>query len=646
MVDRTQDQLAKINRPLQQAVLTKLKNQHRRRSFEDELRSLLKKYDVKSITCYAFGVKGTSHHESHVAFLDGFMLGTETNFPMPARVPIFLNQHRAFLIVLAFAAIIFLGDIWIYKEFVRAESYFALGSRLMVEQGDWLMPHAPDELPLNKPPLTYWLIGISYKLFGANYGSARLPSVLAALLVLAIVYALGVRLNGKRAGLIAVAMLASSFLFLSFARMAMSDMLLTLFVTASLACFTLVLSDRGSPVLALLGYVALALGVLAKGPVAVVLVALPIGFEMAFRGSWGELKKLRLFPGLVLFVLIAAPYFLAVYARAGSAPLRFFFLGENLQRFTGQIYGTSGRPVWYELVAFFGDFAPWSVLLFAALWFSWRERGTDLSAPRLVHLWIACTIVLFSLSSFKLDYYLLPAMPATALIIAPVIANGEKLPLVARRIVAALLIVGALMVVGVASFSIKASSVLSLVTGLRFLPLVLAIAGLLVMLSLIAQRKTWPTALVLAATIWVGFISMQMVLLPVFVGYLPATRIAAAVPVGTVLYTSRAGSDWANSVAFNLPAPYQVERLTDDPDNGKLLAALQSGPKSMALVSESEYATLVVLDPGLRIIAQAETFGHGGLSLNLIRNPKREQLLLIRHTWLIGSVRSPRVSKG
>ena len=74
-----------------------------------------------------------------------------------------MRRHRAFLILLAFAAALFLSDIWIYKEFVRAESYFALGARLMIEQHDWLAPHAPDEGQLNKPPLTFWLIGSSYK---------------------------------------------------------------------------------------------------------------------------------------------------------------------------------------------------------------------------------------------------------------------------------------------------------------------------------------------------------------------------------------------------------------------------------------------------------------------------------------------------
>jgi hypothetical protein len=124
---------------------------------------------------------------------------------------------------------------------------------------------------------------------------------------------------------------------------------------------------------------------------------------------------------------------------------------------------------------------------------------------------------------------------------------------------------------------------------------------------------------------------MQWVLLPAFVGYLPATRIVAAVPSGSVLYTSRAASDWANCIAFNLPAPHRVERLSDDAGNQKLLSTLKSDPKAVAVIRESEYPTLLVLDPGLKIIAQAETFGHGGLSWNMIRNPKRERLLLVGH---------------
>ncbi len=543
-----------------------------------------------------------------------------------------LRQHRAFLVIIAFAAVLFLSDIWIYKEFVRAESYFALGARLMVEQGDWLTPHAPDELPLNKPPLTYWLIGASYKLFGANYGSARLPSVLAALLMLVIVYSLGVRLDGKRAGLISVAILASSDLFLSFARMAMSDMLLTLWVTGSLACFIVALTDQGlrSKAFVLFGYVALALGVLTKGPVAIALVAAPIGLELVFRFNRGDLKKLRLLPGLILFLLIAAPYFFLVYARLGGGPLLLFFFGENLQRFTGQIYSASGRPFWYELLAFFSDFAPWSLLVFVALWSRWRGRAeTESIGTRLLCLWLACTIVLFSLSSFKLDYYLLPAMPATALIIAPVIANAEKLPRFMRRIVEAFLILCSVAILLIASLSLKAAAALSAFTALRFLAVAVALAGLGVVVVYLVRRQTWQATLVLTATMWATILTMQCSLLPSFTRYLPATQLAASVPAGSVLYTSWAASDWANCLAFNLPLPHRVERLIGDRNNERLLLVLKSESKSVAVVRESEYASLVAQDPALEILAQAETFGHGGLSLNMIRSPRRERLLLV-----------------
>lgn len=552
---------------------------------------------------------------------------------MPKHILILMKQHPGFFTILTFAAVLFLSDIWIYKEFVRAESYFALGSRLMVEHGDWITPHAPDELPLNKPPLTYWLIGASYKLFGTNYGSARLPSVLAALLVLAIVYWLAVRLNGKQVGLVAVAMLTSSFLFLSFARMAMSDMLLTLCVTAALACFIIALSDQGPPwkSFVLLGYVALAVGIMAKGPVAVALVGLPIGLEMALRRNRADLKKLRLIPGTALFALFATPYFLMVYARAGAAPLRFFFFGENLQRFTGQIYGTSGQPVWFELAAFFSDFAPWSILVFLALWFNWRRRANPSSASRLVHLWLGGAIVLFSLSSFKLDYYLLPAMPAGALIIAPVLANAENLPSIARRSAKAMLILCALMIVTIALLALKAAAMLGVLTLLRFLPVILALAGFATMAGFLARRTAWQATLVLAATLWVTFLTMQWVLLPGFVDYLPATRIAAGVPVASVVYTSQAASDWANDIAFSLPPPHKVERLLGDYENERLAASLRSDAKSVAVIRESEYASLLMKDPTLKIVSQAETFGHGGLNLNMVRNPRRERLLLVGH---------------
>ena len=481
-----------------------------------------------------------------------------------------LKQHRGFLIIVVLAATLFGNGIWAYKEFVRAESYFALGARLMIERGEWLAPHAPDEQVLNKPPLTYWLIGLSYKIFGASYGAARMPSMLAALLTLGVVYSLGFRFGDVRQGILAAAVLATSFLFLSFARMAMSDMLLTLFVTTSLGCFTIVLTSNCNrrTVLVLIGYAALGLGMLTKGPIACVLVAAPIGTELLISRDRAELRKLRPLLGLITFLIVTAPYFVFVYSRLGAQPLRFFFIGENVQRFSGAVYTWSRRPFWYEFTAFFSDFAPWSVCLPIAVWFDWKRPARADRSTRILYLWLGWTIVLFSISNFKLDYYLLPAMPAATLITARMFVTNT------RRL-------------------------------FRLVPIgCLAIAAIVLILQMTVGRR--------------------------FARFLPVAQLVSSVPASRAWFVSAGASDWANDIAFNLPPPHTVDRLIDS-DDAKLAEILKIHPNAVVLVREREYQSLTAIDPEIKILATGETYGHGGMTLKMLLHPQRETLFVIGH---------------
>jgi 4-amino-4-deoxy-L-arabinose transferase-like glycosyltransferase len=480
-----------------------------------------------------------------------------------------LKRHRGFLIIIALASIIFANGIWAYKEFVRAESYFALGARMMIERGEWLAPHAPDEQVLNKPPLTYWLIGFSYKIFGASYGAARVPGVIAALCTLGVIYFLGLRFGGVREGVLAAAMLSTSYLFLSFARMAMSDMLLTLFVTIALACFTIILTSNSNHrnVLALVGYAALGLGVLTKGPIAFVLVAAPIGTELLISRDRSKVMKLRPLLGLITFVIVAAPYFVFVYSRLGVEPLRFFFIGENVERFTGAIYTWSQNPFWYEFAAFFSDFAPWSVLIPIAVWFDWKHRARTDRSTRMLYLWLVWTIALFSISNFKLDYYLLPAMPAAALIVGRLVTRSE------RRI---------------------------------------------------------KVALITCAAIGAMVFTLQMTVGRRFARFLPVPQLVAGVPADRAWFTSAATTDWANDIAFNLPPPHTVERLIDS-DDAELSEVLRMNRNAVALVREREYQSLAAKDPEIKVLATGGSYGHGGMNLNMLLHPQRETLLVIGH---------------
>lgn len=222
-------------------------------------------------------------------------------------------------------------------------------------------------------------------------------------------------------------------------------------------------------------------------------------------------------------------------------------------------------------------------------------------------------------------------MPAAALTIGPIFANAHKLTRAMRRSVEAFLVLSASVVFLVALLSLKAASTLAIKTAFRFLPVILALAGLGVIVYYVLRRATWAAAMILTVTIWVTTLSMQLILTPAFARYLPATQLAAAVPTGRVVYTSWSANDWASNMAFNLPPPHAIERLTTDTDNQKLLVVLQNNAQAVAVVREREYAGLVEKEPSLKILALAETYGHAGLSASMLRAPKRERLLLIGH---------------
>ena len=520
---------------------------------------------------------------------------------------------------------------------MRAESYFALGSRLMVQEGDWLIPHAPDEPVLNKPPLQYWLTGIAYKLFGASYTTARLPSAMAALAVLLVVYLLGAKLYDRSAGLIAVGCLTTSYIFYTFSRTGMSDMLLTLCVSVALACFILVLTGKSASYerwLALCGYLFVALGVLTKGPVAVVLVAGTLVCELLFSRDLSVLKRLRIFQGALIILGVAAPYFLMLYLRNGVEPLRSFFIGENLQRFTGEIYAYATVPFWNLPLAFLSDFAPWSLLLFPALYADWRARGLEPEARRsrrLILFWLFFPLIFFFFSHFKLDYYLLPSMPAAALVVGGFVARAHTLSRPLRAYIYAFAILFTLVLIAATVVSTRLAAQFLLNTSFEWL-LVASTAGAFIF-ALYSLYKGWPRRAVwsLIFSIWLVLLLHEWALAPALSRYQPIERFSASIPAtATRVYTSYAASDWANTLTFHLPTGTKVTRLVTDRDGAMLQEVLKNEPNVFVLLKEEEYERLRASGISLRVVAEGETLGHGGLTINMLRRPVPERLRIVQ----------------
>ena len=305
----------------------------------------------------------------------------------------------------------------------RAEIYFLDGARSMVERADWLVPYYRGQPFFDKPVLTYWLMAASFEIFGFTPGAARVVPVLAALGVLGATVWLGTLLFGRRSALQGGLVLVTTLAFAVFGRVAMSDMLLTLWSTLAVALA--VSASRGGSgfAIAALGAV-LGLGFQTKGPVAVLFP----GFALMLllweqRGSLSRLAKPGpLLLGVLLGALFGLAWFGVVFLRLGPGPLEYFFLRENLERFAGETYDSGRSPLFY-FAAYLAEGLPWSLFLPLAVRRLWRAEDEERAPALFLGLWVLLMLVPLSLSRGKIDYYLLPLYPALSLLIGSLFAG-------------------------------------------------------------------------------------------------------------------------------------------------------------------------------------------------------------------------------
>jgi 4-amino-4-deoxy-L-arabinose transferase-like glycosyltransferase len=299
----------------------------------------------------------------------------------------------------------------------RAEIYFLDAARHMAESGDWLVPRYQGEPFFDKPVLAYWAMAAAFRLLGPEPAAARLVSVLAALGVVAATVGLGRRLFDDRTAIAAGVCLSTTVAFLSFGRIAMSDMLLSLFTTLGAALGARAWDEDPPRWTAPALGACLGLGFLVKGPIAVVvggaaLLALAIVLRRSPPVSGGSVAG-----GLLAFAVTGLGWFAVLYARLGPGAQEHFFLRENLSRFADSTYAL-GQPPWFYLTAYLSGGLPWSLFLPLALWRVGSESDPRVRvSARALFAWAALVLLPLTLSRGKIDYYLLPLYPAASLLV-------------------------------------------------------------------------------------------------------------------------------------------------------------------------------------------------------------------------------------
>jgi 4-amino-4-deoxy-L-arabinose transferase-like glycosyltransferase len=302
-------------------------------------------------------------------------------------------------------------------------------SREMAEGGDWITPRLNGLKYFEKPPLQYWATAVSFRVFGVHEWSARLYTGLCAFAVILLVGFTARRLGTPEHALAAMMVLVASPYFMGMAGAVTLDMGLTLWTTLTF-CAYLLAEHATSGTTArrrwlLVAWAATALAVLSKGLIGIVFPAAAIGLHALWQGDLRRALRLEWGWGLLVFFLIAAPWFVAVSIANPEFP-EFFFIHEHFERFLMKGHRRT-ESWWYFLALFAIGFGPWMFMIPGGMAHALeRERGIRGLRPlTFALLWSAFVVAFFSISSSKLPMYILPAFPAFALVLGRYAADAQ-----------------------------------------------------------------------------------------------------------------------------------------------------------------------------------------------------------------------------
>ena len=307
------------------------------------------------------------------------------------------------VIILFTACVLFFVGLGATSLWDPDEPRQAIMAREMMDRGDYIHPYLNGKPYLEKPPFYSWMIIVAAKLQGGlNEFASRVPSAVAATLLLFVAFFLGRKLKDDQAGFLSAMILAINYQFLSNARESVMDMAFAFFIGLTIFLNYIAISKKDR-LLFILSFIPGALAILSKGPAGLVV---PAAVTFIYLIVTKELKRyfLPMIVGCLLGLALASIWFLL----AGPEYIKEFILRQNVTRYTNA-FDHAETALYYFKKMFF-NFLPWSIMLPFALVHAWRKKYW------LPFIWFVVIFLFFEFSQSKRAIYLLSAYPAAALL--------------------------------------------------------------------------------------------------------------------------------------------------------------------------------------------------------------------------------------
>jgi 4-amino-4-deoxy-L-arabinose transferase-like glycosyltransferase len=360
--------------------------------------------------------------------------------PMLCSALLSRRKHYAWLIVLLWLAL-YLPGLWTPPLLDDADSVHAEAAREMMLRHDWSTLYVDGLRYLEKAPLLYWGMAASYKLFGVTDWAARLPLAIGLLALLLATYFIGRHHFDAEAGLYAALALGLSFGPYIYTRILIPDILVALWLMLGLHCFLLGVEQSCPSRTACWGLAAAtALSVLTKGLIGVVF---PLGVILAYlllTRNLRHLSRMRLVSSLTVFTALAAPWHIIAGIRnppAGDAKgfFWFYFVNEHFLRYINQRFPRDYDTVplllfWVMALLFLLPWSAWSFKALACVPHRWGELTSLDRRGHALLVWALTIVVVIGFFSFssRQEYYVLPVLPALALILGAWLSQEQRSP--------------------------------------------------------------------------------------------------------------------------------------------------------------------------------------------------------------------------
>ena len=330
------------------------------------------------------------------------------------------NEHSSFYIVLllGLCGLLYFPYLGSTSFFDKGEPREALAVQDLVQRGDWIFPlKRATDIP-SKPPLFHWSAAVSSKIMGRlDEVTIRFSSALYATLCVLLIYVFARKLFGAQIALLGGGILATTLVYSNQALTARVDMTLCFFVTLSLIIFYSLYRGFLTGELPYYGfYTILGIGLLAKGPLGILLPALVIGAFLTLKKRWDLVFKLSFHPGVILTLLLGVGWYAIALMRGGEGFMGRQLLQENIERFSGG--SGHSHPVHYYLPYLFSQGLPWSLFLPFLLWDWFKQSLLSDDDTLFLKLWLLVMFAFFSISMGKRPVYLLPLYPALSILMA------------------------------------------------------------------------------------------------------------------------------------------------------------------------------------------------------------------------------------